>query len=84
MRAQSRLAELGIRVPLAPGERSGDDGNGFEWRIRISSPTLAHIDAQAQPLGLYGVEVRIGWHENRIYRQVLLQTQRLGPGGAGR
>lgn len=85
-RAQSRLAAIGITEALRPGLQSGDDGNGFAWSVRISEP-VAHAAPTAnatapppeRPLALYTVEATVSWTTSNRTRQVVLQTERLGP-----
>src|SRR5262245_58465334 len=55
-RAQSHLAQVGVSLPLSPGEQSGDDGGGFSWLVRISPAAVNASAAEAgtqQPLTLY-------------------------------
>jgi general secretion pathway protein I len=82
-RAQSHLATVGITIPLSPGVKSGDDGQGYTWRISISAPQ-SHIGppAQGQPrLGLYAIEATVSWRANALTRSVTLQSRRLGANG---
>lgn len=86
-RAQSHLAVIGTATPLSPGDRSGDDGGGFSWRVRISPPlirTNAGPGAQSLP-AFYTVEVTISWQGGGTMKSVSLQSRRLGraPGGDG-
>jgi general secretion pathway protein I len=82
-RAQSHLATVGVAVPLSTGEQSGDDGQGFTWRIRIAAPQRHLGDAlQGQPqLWLYTIEASVSWRANALTRSVTLQSQRLGTNG---
>ena len=77
-RAQSRLAEVGATSPLDPGLRSGDDGGGFSWRSRISSPVLqGSLPAgDSKAIGLYTVEVTISWRTGNSIKSVSLQSKR--------
>ncbi len=80
-RAQSRLAAVGITIPLQPGTQSGDDGEGFTWRVSISQP-VAHANAaetQPAPPASYGVEVSISWRSGALTKSLSLVTERLGP-----
>jgi general secretion pathway protein I len=78
-RAQSRLAAL-TAGSLAPGDRQGDDGNGFRWRERItpiaSSPQGAGGSA-AGSLALYAVSVAVSWVDGSR-RTVELDSERIG------
>jgi len=78
-RAQSRLAEVGATSPLGPGLRFGDDGGGFSWRSRISSPVLQGSPLPAESsnaIGLYTVEVTISWRTGNSIKSVSLQSKR--------
>jgi general secretion pathway protein I len=82
-RAQSRLATVGAAVPLATGVQSGDDGQGYTWQIRISTPQ-PHSGPPVQgqpPLWLYTVEATVSWREAALRRSVSLQSRRLGTNG---
>jgi general secretion pathway protein I len=69
VRAQSRLASIGVLTALQPEQLSGDDGAGFLWRLNIAP-------AQANgALALYNVQVT----ESFGNHQVTLATARLGP-----
>lgn len=80
-RAQSHLAEVGIAVPLVAGTTSGDDGDGFTWRLRISSP-VTHPVAAARTTGsgsgLYTVDISVNWRSGATTKTILLRTQRIG------
>lgn len=69
VRAQSRLASVGVLTALQPEQLSGDDGGGFRWRLSI-----AHEESNGA-LVLYDVQV------SEIFgnRQVTLTTKRVGP-----
>jgi prepilin-type N-terminal cleavage/methylation domain-containing protein len=78
--AQSHLAAVGFSVPLRQGSYSGDDGLGFQWRVRVLTP-LGH----PQPSGgqtpsrvLYPVEVGESWQSGFSRREVVLKSERLG------
>jgi general secretion pathway protein I len=80
-RAQSLLAQSGVTIPLRPGEQSGDDGGGFSWHVRISQPltrAAAPESSNLPPLGLYTVQVTIGWRSGATTKNVSLQSQFLG------
>lgn len=69
VRAQSRLASIGVLTALQPEQLSGDDGGGFRWRLSIAA------EQSNGPLTLYDVQVT----ESFGNRQVALVTKRLGP-----
>lgn len=68
VRAQSRLASLGVLTPLQPEQLSGDDGGGFRWHVDIAA------EQSTGPLTLYAVQVT----ESFGNREVTLTTQLLG------
>jgi general secretion pathway protein I len=70
IRAQSRLATIGVLTPLRPMRLSGDDGGGFHWALTIVPDQTNHTT-----LTLYDVQVT-EWFGNR---QVALDSKRLGP-----
>ena len=87
--AQSHLAAVDVLTPLKPGEQSGNDGDGYSWRVRISQPVV-HAGAPASqmqsPLGLYTVEVTETWRSGLFSKSVSLQSQHVGrsePAGNG-
>lgn len=90
-RAKSRLAAATRGTKLAPGDRRGDDGGGFRWRLRV----VPVASAAVRPIGLvgpraaasigvvlYGVSVWISWNDGGTERDVRLDTQQVG-GAAG-
>ncbi len=80
-RGEGRLAELGITIPLAEGQWSGADGDGYRWRMTVS-PILSHAgggDRTTPGRTLYAVEVWIGWSLGRSTSSIRLDTYRLGP-----
>jgi len=80
-RAKSHMAALGRDTPVVEGEREGDDGGPFHWRITIAPTATAEPDPLAPPrtqrLTLYNVEVAISWNQSGRTRAVVLHTQRL-------
>lgn len=87
-RAQSRLDALGDDS-LAPGERNGDDGDGFSWRTRIA-PLAATAPPRPAPraspyargTSLFAVAVEISWPGVNGPQTLSLNTRRLGPAAA--
>ena len=91
VRAKSRLAAATHGTKLTPGDRRGDDGGGFRWRLRV----VPVASAAVRPIGLvgpraaasigvvlYGVSVWIAWNDGSTEREVRLDTQQVG-GAAG-
>jgi general secretion pathway protein I len=93
-RAKSHMALMGRESEIAPGERSGDDGGGFRWRVKITPSAVSQPppqDAQAPQdpqapaarLTLFDVEVSVSWTDGGRPHAVVLHTQRLvAQGGA--
>src|ERR1019366_6454760 len=81
-RAKSHMAALGRDNTVAEGEREGDDGGPFRWRITISPSATAEPAPNAPPtakrLTLYNVEVAVSWSIDGRKLQVVLHSQRLG------
>lgn len=44
-RAQSRLAMVGAVSPLLSGETTGDDGDGFHWRVLVAPVLVRATDS---------------------------------------
>lgn len=84
-RAQSHLDALSDDS-LVPGERSGDDGDGFSWRARIA-PIAAtapprpapRASSYARGTSLFAVVIEISWAGANGPRTLTLDTRRLGP-----
>lgn len=68
VRAQSRLATIGVLTALQPEQLNGDDGGGFHWQLTITA------EKTVGPLTLYAIDLT----ESFGSRQVTLTTQRLG------
>jgi len=87
-RAQSHLDALSDDS-LVPGERTGDDGDGFAWRIRIA-PIASTAPPRPAPrasyyargTSLFAVMVEISWPGGSGRRTLTLDTRRLGPASA--
>jgi len=70
VRAESRLASIGVLTPLQPEQLSGDDGGGFHWQLNIS------LKDSSGTLQLFDVRVT----ERFGNRKVTLSTERLASG----
>ncbi len=80
-RARSHVEQLGS--DLSPGEQSGDDGGGFQWRVLVLPLAAVRGQAGAGSIAiLYGVTVTVGWSKDGGHRDVALSTQRLGFGAS--
>jgi hypothetical protein len=71
-RARSRLAVALHGAPLEAGERQGDDGGGFRWRIAVAPADSASVRPLASrgprqrlrvQTVLYAVSVEVSWNE---------------------
>lgn len=89
-RARSHLAALGRLEPLAPGEFSGNDGDGFRWRLRVRPIATAPVKvgaasmsgrATTRLLTLYAVDVTIAWTMDAAPHALTLHTSRLSYAG---
>jgi general secretion pathway protein I len=81
VRARSHLAMATKGGSLMPGDWSGDDGDGYRWRIHVvpvSETTTRTTGGPAVPLVLYAVSVSITWTDNDHTRQVQLDTEQIG------
>jgi len=74
--AQSRLAEVGLTLPLKKGDRFGDEGDGFHWRVHIGDP-LAHGNGGGA--ALYPVTVTESWQSGAQQKRLSLYSERIGP-----
>lgn len=90
-RAQSRLAAACVTPSLAPGERSGDDGGGFSWRMTVGRDDTHLLkpeepEAAAPPVrvDLLTVRVTVSWPGSARAREVTLVTRCLTTGSAER
>jgi general secretion pathway protein I len=77
VRAQSRLAEATVGEALTPGEREGDDGDGYHWRVRVTPALTAPPVPDQAPLTLYTVDVWITWGDHSDTRDVHLRTEQV-------
>ena len=81
VRAQSRMAEAVTAGALQPGEREGDDGGGYRWRIKVTQAMgvdAPAADQSSPPMTLYAVSVWISWHDGSQTRDVRLDTEHIG------
>jgi general secretion pathway protein I len=97
-RARSHLAALGADIKATEGEMTGDDGDGYRWRIGIAPVATTKpppesddednpgITAPPDPITLFAVTVGISWTEDGRKRELVLRTERVGfaaPGSNG-
>jgi general secretion pathway protein I len=80
-RAKSRMAAVGQESDVAAGDRQGDDGGNYRWRVKISPSAVAKPPQEAGPtparLTLFNVEVTISWADGNHQREVVLHSQRI-------
>lgn len=76
-RAQSHLAGVGANPPL--GDRQGDEGDGFHWRVRVMRRASTALP-QGKAASLLAISVGISWGVPQ--RTVELDTERVVPGAA--
>gem|GEM_PF-3539192 len=76
-RAQTRMAQIGVTIPLKQGDYAGDDGGGFRWRVHIGVPA-AH-GAGAPAIDLYPVGATINWRSGVVQKSLSLYSERVGP-----
>ncbi|MBF0310863.1 MAG: prepilin-type N-terminal cleavage/methylation domain-containing protein [Magnetococcales bacterium] len=76
--AESRLAVVGMEVPLLAGEYSGDIVP-FQWHLRIAPRESEEMYSEKQAVALFQVEVTVHWIDPGHKEQsVTLTTVRLG------
>ena len=81
--ARSHLA-MNAAAPV-PGNREGDDGNGYHWRIDVrpidafdGSPGAASTArSPPAPVTLYAITVWVGWRDGSGAHDVRLDAERL-------
>jgi general secretion pathway protein I len=66
MLARSVIDDVGVEIPLVPGERRGEIGDGFSWSVRIARSTAVKPLVDAEELGIpYDVSVTVSWDGGR-------------------
>lgn len=78
-RAQSHLAEIGVRAPLTPGTQQGEDGDRFAWTVVIAAVDNRPAARGASAAALYRIDVSVAWATGSRPRAVTLTTFRIGP-----
>jgi general secretion pathway protein I len=75
--AESRLAELGASEPLRAGERTGESGDGFLWRVSVrpyqvsQGPPAPNLPVPVE------VTVTVAWGSEERPGEISLTTLRL-------
>lgn len=72
--ARSHLAALGHGQDIVAGETTGDDGGGFQYRLRV---VPAGSTAPAGDATLFAVRITMSWTEDGRTRTLSLESQRL-------
>ena len=75
--AESRLAELGVTSPLAPGSTEGIHGERFRWRSEVVELDPAAGAEGFDTARLYRAEVEVSWDSLLGLRTVSLATLRI-------
>lgn len=83
-RAKSHLAAVRSDTTLVVGDFSGDDGDGYRWRVRVAPvATSKPAEGGASGVTLYTIDVTISWARDGATRDVALRTEWLARRGAG-
>ena len=78
--AESKMAAVGLELPLAFGEESGQVGEDMQWRVTVTpAEEDPSTNTQLMPVRLYQVRVTASWGENDRERKFELLSLRLGP-----
>ncbi len=80
--AEMKLAAVGIESPLAESDDAGEE-QGYTWRVSVHryGEAASPLEAAAQTIDLYQVEVAVNWDETATKpRSLRLVTLRAGPG----
>ena len=72
--AQSKLSEIGVSQPLAPGEVTGEFSGHYRWSARVTPVALS----PGSNVSLYQVNVTVKWGEGTGERAISLQTLKIG------
>lgn len=83
--AQSKLATVGIELPLKESESNGEFDSTYRWQISIRPYQSTQIEAANQaagptpvmPVALVEVEIKVLWGADDRVRTVSLKTLRL-------
>ncbi len=75
MIAESKLAEVSGRIPLASTTEEGDTESGFHWQVEVS-PYATNQDTEIK-LEPFHVHVSVSWKAGMGQRRYVLDTLRL-------
>ncbi|UEM07191.1 prepilin-type N-terminal cleavage/methylation domain-containing protein (plasmid) [Skermanella rosea] len=77
LHARSKMDEVGITIPLVPGETGGAFADGFRWKAGIEPyPDAYPGEAGTLAVEPYQVSVTVTWGRAQA---ITLQTVKLGP-----
>ncbi len=77
--AESKLASVGIEMPLHTGEQAGEFDNGFAWRVAVRPYWLDGQETDGTfSVPAYEVDVTVSWDGGGGLRSISLTTLRLG------
>jgi general secretion pathway protein I len=75
MLARSVLDDLGAETPVVPGERSGEIGEDYRWRMEVApSRTIAPVRSGIQSQVPYEVRVEISWNGRPVMSLTTLRV----------
>lgn len=73
--AESKLAEVGITLPLEPGRTVGEAANGYRWSVDIlDDPSIAADARDRMPVRAFQVVVKVLWGNRG---EITVETVRL-------
>lgn len=82
---QSKLATLGVELPLKPAELNGQFDSNFRWQMSIRpyidteqpSGAQSGVPAATPPVDMLDVEMKVLWGDTSQPRAVTLKTLKL-------
>jgi general secretion pathway protein I len=78
--AENALDEVGVEVPLAPGQSARQVDGAYDRDVTVHSRPDLLPGAAALPGAFpYEVSVQVSWHDSGRARSIELSTIRLGP-----
>jgi len=75
--AKEKMESVLLSKRLAPGEFSGDFGDGYQWRIDISAGEKITDRDTPTPVTLFNIIVSVAWQRLGRDRNYRLKTQTL-------
>lgn len=78
--AESKLNELGVDTPLAPGTLTGEPEGGFDWTLRVEPYPVEVLGDAGPNLISLRVTVVVGWQEIGRHHEISAATLRLASG----